>query len=521
MKTLRDYQERAVAEAVAAIDDRPILVAPTGAGKTVMGVAVARRLDAATLWIAHRRELVLQAAAAVRDAGAHCGVNLAGERPDPDATVQVASVQTLARRELPPHDLVVIDECHHATAGSYLRVLERPRVLGLTATPFRLDGKGLGSAGFRRFVVAAYTDDLCAAGTLHAPRVFAAPPPDLSGVRITAGDYNLGALSRSDAVKALTGKIVETWKKRADGRRTVAFAIDVSHAETIATNFRAAGVPAEVVHGAMPKADRQAVLDRLAAGTTTVVANCMVLTEGWDLPAIEVAVVARPTASLQLHLQMVGRIMRACEGKDGAVVLDHAGNYHRHGPVTKRHVFSLSDRVKPASTGECPVRTCPECALVVPAGTMTCPECGHAWPVREIVEIDQELVDVALPIGHDDPFEQRAAWWRRFLVEACRIVRSRSDVEGFGWDDDTTAKAHAIACGKFKARYGTWPLDVVEQGRSVLVDPANATPVQWALLRQKWRRIGHEKGWPDAKVAWFVQKREAEARDDAGERKTA
>ena len=512
MKVLRDYQDRAVSATVAAIDDRPILVAPTGAGKTVMGVAIARRLDAATLWVAHRRELVAQAAAAVREAGGECGVILAGERPCPEAPIQVASIQTLARRELPHHDIVVIDECHHATAASYARVLDRPRVLGLTATPFRLDGKGLGSAGFRRFVVAAHTDDLCADGTLHSPRVFAAPPPDLSEVKITAGDFNLGALSRSDAVKALTGKIVDTWRKRADGRRTVAFAIDVSHAETIAANFRTAGVPAEVVHGTMPKDARAAVLARLASGATKVVANCMVLTEGWDLPALEVAVVARPTASLQLHLQMIGRIMRACDGKDGAVVLDHAGNYHRHGPVTKRHVFSLEDRVRPATDGEAPVRTCPACALVVPAGTMTCPECGYAWPVREVVEIDADLVEVELPIGHGDPFPVRAARWRAFLVEACRIVRSQHAIEGFGWDEDTTKKAHAIASGKFKSRYGTWPLDVVENGRNVLVDPEHATPTQWALLRERWRRIGRDKNWPDAKIAWFVNKCEEEAR---------
>lgn len=436
------------------------------------------------------------------EAGGECGLILAGEPSDPCAPFQIASVQTLARRELPEADLLVIDEAHHATSAGYARLIAAyPRRVGLTATPFRLDGKGLRSAGFDQIVVAAYTDDLCADGTLHEPVVFAAPAPDLKGVRKTAGDYNLGDLSAAVRSAGLDGRIVETWIKRAEGRRTVAFAVDIDHAEAIAAAFNAAGVPAEVVTGSTPKPERAGVLARLAAGITKVVANCAVLTEGWDLPALECAIIARPTASLCLHLQQIGRIMRSCEGKDGAIVLDHAGNTHAHGLVTERLVYSLDGRVK-KSGGVGPVKTCPECARTVPAGSKSCPECGYVYPEKDrITENAVELV----AIGAKDSFSMRQSRWDRFWKDAQRIASWQAKSM---FDDAAVERAHAIASAKFKARYGTYPLVV----GSTLVDPDEATPEQWSALRARWRSIGIKKGWTDAKIHWFIGKCEAEAR---------
>ncbi len=148
--------------------------------------------------------------------------------------------------------------------------------------------------------------------------------PGLLGVRVVAATYNLCALAERTNTAELNADIVETWQKRAAGRRTVAFAVDIAHSEAITEAFRQAGVPAEHLDGATPRAERDGILARLATGETLVVSNCMVLTEGWDLPALECAVVARPPASLNLHLQMIGRVMRACAGKDGALVLDHS-----------------------------------------------------------------------------------------------------------------------------------------------------------------------------------------------------
>ena len=176
---LRDYQRNAVDRVKAALDKRPILVAPTGSGKTVMAVALVQELGLPTLWLAHRKELIDQAASHLQSLGLWCGRIMSGYPTEPLAPVQVASVQTLVRRAMPPAKLIIIDESHHATAGSYSRVLENypnASVAGLTATPFRLDGRGLGDV-FGEIVVAAYSDDLCKAGVLHDPKVYAGKSP--------------------------------------------------------------------------------------------------------------------------------------------------------------------------------------------------------------------------------------------------------------------------------------------------------------------------------------------------------
>lgn len=507
---LRDYQQRAIDDIVRNIDNRTLLVSPTGSGKTVILTTALRQVGGRVLWLAHRRELVQQAACRLREDGASVGVVMAGEDSDPGAQFQVASVQTLLRRDPPAFDVLAIDEAHHATSPQYMRLIAKARrLVGATATPFRLDGKGLRSAGFNRIVVAAYTDDLCAEQTLHEPTVFAAPSIDLSGVKKTAGDYNLKALSAAVGGAKLNGRIVDTWQKKAAGKRTVAFAVDVAHAETIVAAFLEAGVPAELVSGETPKAERDGVLARLAAGITLVVVNCQVLTEGWDLPSCEVAIIARPTASLCLHIQQIGRVMRACEGKDGAIVLDHAGNYSRHGLVTDRLKYDLDGKVKKAG-GEAPRKTCPECAKVVPAGVHVCPECGHEFPREDkTTESDAEL----LPVGHKDSAEERQRKWTAMLSTALRIVRGQSGGT-FGWDDKNTAKANAIAAGKYKARYGSWPLSIAGK----LIDPRTASPGDWEQLRAAWRHIGTYKGWDAAKTEWFVKQKEQEARGEKPEK---
>lgn len=470
-----------------------------------MGVATAQRLGGPVLWVAHRRELIHQAFDAVERAGGSAGMILAGEEPDPSAPFQVASVQTLAARGIPEgNGTLVIDEAHHATSPLYRTLIDRfSRRLGLTATPFRLDGKGLRSAGFGQIIVAAWTDDLCADGTLHEPTVYAAKSIDLSGVKKTAGDYNLGQLSAAVNGAALNGRIVETWMKRAKGRRTVAFAVDIAHAESIAQSFVDAGVRAEIVTGTTPKIERKAILARLAAGVTTIVVNVGVLTEGWDLPALECAIIARPTASLCLHLQQIGRIMRSCEGKEGAIVLDHAGNYGRHGLVTERLVYSLDGKVK-KGTGEAPSKCCPECAKVIAAGVRVCPECGYEFPAKDkTTESDEEL----LPVGHGDPFAERARRWSRFYNDGQRIASWKAGGSSF-FDQAVTDKGNAIAAAKYKARYGVYPLAIGAR----LIDPDKATASDWAQLREKWRSIGRGKGWDVRKIEWFVQRCENEAR---------
>lgn len=390
--TLRDYQHSAVTRCLPLLPKGVVLTIATGGGKTICGVAVARLAARRVLWLAHRRELIFQARDAARDAGARVGVVLAGEPDDSEAPFQVASVQTIGRRSLPTADLLVVDECHHATThGQYARAMRRYGMrLGLTATPARMDGRGLRAAGFGALVVGATASDLCEMGVLHAPIVYGSTPPDMTGAKVRRGDFAAADLRRAAETSALTGRVVEQWARRAEGRRTVVFAVDVQHARDLCARFRAAGVAAEVVTGATKKPERDAMLSRLSSGASRVLVNVGVLAEGWDLPSLQVASIARPTASVTFHVQMIGRIMRACPGKDGALVLDHAGNHHRHGFVTDERRWSLDH--KPRVSGGAPTRTCDRCERVCAAGCHACPECGQEFPLPDRTsESDRDL----------------------------------------------------------------------------------------------------------------------------------
>ena len=484
---LRPYQVTAVDAVVDSIDKRPCLVMPTGSGKTYVAVEIVKRLGLRCLWIAHRRELIAQAVGSLHRAGVkRAGVVMAGAEPDYGAPIQVASVQTAVRRDpIPDIGLIVVDEAHHARATTYQRVIERyppgVPVLGLTATPFRTDGRGLGDI-FGAIVVGAWPDDLVAAGTLIEPVVYVPQAPDLSGVKVTGGDYNLGELGAVMRRRKLVGNVVDEWSKRTPGTRTVVFAVNVEHSREIVRQFRARGVVAEHLDEKTPAGQRDGILARLRAGYTSVVSNCQVLTEGWDLPALVTAIIARPTASLCLHLQMVGRIMRSAEGKAGATVLDHAGNHLRHGTVTQRIEYSLEDAARGAATdrdGEAPMKRCPECYLLVRPGAQTCPECGSAFRTDAVKHAEGHLVqfgprdDAARPsIG-----EQQRAW---SAIDRQRVARGFKE----GW-----------SYYRFEGRFGFRPL--IYQG--VVCDPATCGQhVRRAVFGRFVRHAeerGFKRGW--------------------------
>ncbi|HNQ22469.1 MAG TPA: DEAD/DEAH box helicase [Phycisphaerae bacterium] len=480
---LRDYQERAVEQVLEKLDRRPILVSPTGSGKTTMATEIVERLGVPTLWMAHRKELIDQAAERLNAHGLHAGILMAGYQSDPDARVQVASVQTLVRRNKPPAGLVIVDECHHAAAETYQNILSEYTgavLIGLTATPFRLDGRGLGDL-FGEMIIAAWSDELCDSGVLHKPRVWASKAPDLRGVRVVAGDYSIGALAARTNTAELNADIVETWHKRAAGRRTVAFAVDIEHSEAITEAFRRADVPAEHLDGTTPRSERDAILQRLADGETVVVSNCMVLTEGWDLPALECAIIARPTASLNLHLQMIGRVMRACHGKDGAIVLDHAGNHHVHGLVTRRLDYTLSDE-KVGFSEPLGLRRCGQCGLLFETSEPRCPECGWAPEAsggqrrRPAIHGEGELAEF-----DDSAFEYRRQVWVQ--IEAQRQAAGYKP----GW-----------SYYRFYDRFGVAPIVVADE----LVNPQKATPAEKAEVYREYLRIAAAKGYKPGWAAY-------------------
>lgn len=438
---LRDYQVRAIEATRAAYRDgkrKIILCLPTGAGKTVVMAAMIQKSTCPVVFYVHRRELVKQAVARLAAWGIAAGVIAAGERAS-SARVQVASIPTVSARlkrgaTVPPAGLVFVDECQHARAGTWQEIIEAyPLVIGASATPYRLDGRGLGEL-FDSLVNPVSVQDLCDAGVLVEPTVYAPSAPDLSGVRMRNGDFAPEALAQRMA--ELEGNIVEHWLALGERRRTVVFAVNIEHSRALTERFRAAGVRAEHLDGGAPAIERDAVLARLATGETEILSNCMLLGEGWDLPALSVAILARPTASMALHRQQIGRIMRSCDGKDGALVLDHAGNHLRHGFVTDPIDISLDGKVK--RQGEASLKTCPACFCVMSASASACPECGHVFTVGDEREAVPEESD-----GRLTKLEKRTImrdWYASLIADANRYG-SR-----LGW-----------ARHKFKDRYGCWP----------------------------------------------------------------
>lgn len=410
---LRPYQESAiegVRDAFRAGRRAPLLVAPTGAGKTVMFGFVAQQTASRgkrVLILAHRKELIRQASRKLYDADVPHGIIAPGNTPTRDL-VQVASVQTLGRRLNDPRysapDLIVVDEAHHAVAGQWRDVVSAypsARILGVTATPERMDGKGLGiEAGgiFDEIVIGPSVPDLIEGGFLAPARIFApSEAPDLSGIRTRGGDYEAGALADAMGKPTIVGDAVAHYGRHTPGQPAILFSPSVAHAEAMAEAFRGAGYRAVAASGATPAPQRDAAIAGLATGAVQVLCSCDLISEGLDVPAVSAVILLRPTKSLGLYLQQVGRGLRPAPGKTHLTVLDHAGNTLRHGPPELVREWSLAGRAKKAKKGDDapPARQCSEC-FAVHSPAPACPECGFVYPVqsREIEHVDGDLSDV-------------------------------------------------------------------------------------------------------------------------------
>jgi superfamily II DNA or RNA helicase len=415
--SLRDYQRDVIAKFHAAVSAglrRIMLVAPTGAGKTILAAeivrdAVARGLR--VLFFSHRREITTQTCNKLYDLGIDAGIIQAGWPPRPGQRVQVASVQTLTARaikgssiELPPADLVIVDEGHHSTAETYRRIIfkySNAVVLGLSATPARKDGRGLGNI-FEVLIECPQTADLVRLGFLVPTVVFApADGPDLRGVRTRAGDYIEAELGARMNTAKLVGDVVTHWHRHAERRKTVVFATDVAHSRHLRDEFAASGVRADHIDGGTPREERDAILARLARGDLEVVTNCQVLTEGWDCPEVACLVLARPTKSLGLYRQMIGRGLRSAPGKTDCIVLDHAGATLEHGfaedPVrwtleTDRRAANAAHDKRKARGSKSRLCDCKRCGALRTAGER-CRSCGFlpASPPRAVDFVDGDL----------------------------------------------------------------------------------------------------------------------------------
>jgi len=445
--SLRDYQVDAITklrEAYRAGARAPLLVLSTGAGKTICFAAITQA--AATrgrrvLILVHRRELIRQASAKLTQAGVNHGIIAAGFEPS-DQPVQVASVQTLARRLQQQHwqpDLTVIDEAHHAISNTWSNVISYwpdSLLLGVTATPIRQDGRGLG-AMFDRLILGPSTADLMAAGYLTPVKIYAPPQvADLTGIRTRAGDYANDQAAAAMTRPTVTGDAITHYQRIGAGQPAIAFCCNVNHATSVCDAFNAAGISATTLLG--NTIDRDALVARFGAGALQVLVTVEVVSEGFDCPGAAVAILLRPTQSEGLYLQQVGRVLRPAPGKAAAIVLDHVGNVHRHGFPDDVRPWSLDDARQRTGKGGPPapsVRTCEACfAAFKPAPQ--CPLCGtrSKLSTRELKQQAGQLEELARKaVARARARDRRQQAQARTLQELIHIGQARGMKNPVAW----------------------------------------------------------------------------------------
>lgn len=353
--TLRPYQEAAIAASEQGLQDgvtKQIWSLATGTGKTASSTVYAAQRNQPTLWLVHRDELVRQAAETFAKAwpSASIGIVKAAE-DDYEAPVVVASVQSLSLKRLTrwtpdQFGTVIVDEAHHSVADGYKKILDflHPQILlGLTATPYRMDKANLAEV-FDKIVYSYGIEDGIRDGYLVDIRAFRVEgKADLDAVHTLGGDFNAGELSHALNTPARNRLVVEAYQKHTPGTKAVVFTAGVQHAYDLAEMFRAGGIAAEAVDGLMPLEERRAVLSRLKQGVTQIVANSNLLIEGWDEPTIETVIMARPTKSLALFTQIIGRGTRPspATGKTHMTLLDVVDATRRHKLITVKDLIGL------------------------------------------------------------------------------------------------------------------------------------------------------------------------------------
>ena len=406
--TLREYQVDIVRDLRQAYFDgftSLLLASPTASGKTCVFTFIAESAVKRGLSIdilVHRRELIRQTSDALADLGIRHGIIAPGHSPTTDQ-VQIASVQTLVRRlngKRKP-DLIIIDEAHHTGATSWEKILNRfhgAKLLGVTATPQRLDGKGLGKPeGFYdKLILGPSTHELIELGYVSRPVVYAPPNDiDLTGVKKRFGDYAKGDLAFAVDKPKITGSCVEHYLRLCPDTPAIAFCASVDHSRHVSSEFNAAGVPSESLDGKMGDLDRKYRLEALGDGRIKVLTSVDVISEGLDVPIVTTAILLRPTASLSLYLQQVGRCLRTHPDKDHSIILDHVGNVFRHGLPDEDRTWSLNGDLSKAKrdTELLTITQCMKCYATFSVWKSECPECGYAKVVtpREIREVEGEL----------------------------------------------------------------------------------------------------------------------------------
>jgi superfamily II DNA or RNA helicase len=411
---LRDYQQDLVARVGQALrrHRRVVCVLPPGGGKTVIAAFIAKAFadrGNQTFFNCHRQELLKQTSGTFNDCALPHSFIAAGQPMYINASVQVCSVDTLKNRleRLPEPKTVIWDECHHIGAAGWAAIMSAwPNAyhIGLTGTPWRLDGTGLGEY-FEEIVLGPTTAELIAMGKLAPYEIFAPNTPDMKGARKQMGDFAKGDAEERMREPKIIGDIVRHWQRNAAGLLTVGYAVNVAHSRYMAELFTSAGIPSAHLDGGTDDGERKRVIQAYANGEIKVLWNVGLFGEGFDLSAwagkpvtIDAAILANPTMSLSKYLQESMRPMRPRAGKI-AIINDHAGNSNRHGFPDDEREWDLEGRAKGRKAANDnappPPVTCDGCFRQIRRPLPpTCPHCGKRLlaETREIEVGEGELV---------------------------------------------------------------------------------------------------------------------------------
>lgn len=452
---LREYQTKAIEDVRQAFGKykKVILTAPTGSGKTLVALTIVKAALAKGKrigFICDRLTLLDQTANVMQDAGIDFGI-IQGDNlwTDYSKNFQICSAQTLAKRKQELNfDFCIIDEAH-IMFKHQLNMIKNSNgtyFLGLTATPFT---KGLGKY-WEYLVTGPSVSGLIEDGFLSKYVAYGPSKPDLKGVRISAGDYNKKDLAKKADTTKLVGDIVSHWFDFARERQTIAMAVNVAHAEHIADEFKKRNIKADVIHCYLDRSEVQKKLIDFRSGEIQLLSSVDMISRGFDMPQADCLIIARPTKSLNYHLQSIGRVLRPCEGKENAIILDHAGNFERLGFPDDEFEMVLhmgGKESKNRENKEKLPKACPKCFILKPVGVSICHSCGFETKKQANVETKQgNLEELQRGRKKKETSESKEKLYAK-LIAAGSALNFKP-----GW-----------SANKYREYYGCWPAKKIDQ----------------------------------------------------------
>jgi len=424
MIILRDYQQRLVDEARQSFKENiksVLLCAPTGAGKTVMFSYIAQAAQAKgkkILILAHRTELIDQISETLEKFGVTHDFVIAKKQYDPSFNIHIGSVLTVINRlrVMNKPDLIILDEAHHAALNnSWNRILSHYDCfkLGVTATPCRLDGKGL-NATFDKLIIGPTTAELIEQKHL-IPFKYYGPPNEINfkKFKTVAGDWSANESMFEEISKpSIVGDVLLHYEKYLMNKKAVVFCINIEHAQIMAETFNRYGVSSACLHSKLKHDEREEIINNFKSGKILVLTNVNIVSEGFDLPDMDGVILLRPTKSLSLYLQQIGRALRKATGKTQAIILDHVSNYKHHGLPDMDREWSLDgvDKKKSKQEAELSIKHCKHCYAVNSSSDTHCFACG-----KPLISEEQEL-----PETKDGQLEE---------IESYRLPESKVEKE--------------------------------------------------------------------------------------------